>query len=123
MADFKLHDFDLFVHSDFNPPSTSHPIETFISLVKGDVEELMDIQEHLPIQHPNLTREEKVTLKALADLLTIKSADKGGGILVMDASMYRNEAVRQLSDPLVYKSDPKKDFEKKLLSIVENAYY
>lgn len=57
-----------------------------------------------PVSH-NLTKQEK---QALAELkiygdITIKSADKGSAVVIMDTADYISEAIRQLSDKTIYK--------------------
>lgn len=66
-VDFRLKDFGLFNKSDFSPPVTAHAVETYLNLVKHDVEKLKETNEHEPLLHPNLTREEVVALKELTD--------------------------------------------------------
>lgn len=54
--------------------------------------------------HDNLASNERSALKDLMEDKTIVScnSDKGGLIVVMNEELYRNEAVRQLSDQLTY---------------------
>lgn len=56
-------------------------------------------------QKQNLTRDQREALNQLAwnKELTIKSADKGGAVVVMDTSLYIQEANRQLSNNKYYK--------------------
>lgn len=56
--------------------------------------------------------------------IIIKNADKGGAVVVMDASAYREEALRQLSDKDTYcelKGDPTDAFKKELSSLLDRA--
>lgn len=83
----------------------SHPIETYITLIKTDLEELKASNEHKPLLHPNLTSLEVEALKELTNntKITIEPSDKGGGIVIMDTSAYIAESQRQLSDSNVYR--------------------
>lgn len=59
----------------------------------------------------NLTREEVIALKSLAEdkTMVIKQADKWGGIVILDHIDYEKEVMRQLSDHELYirlPSDP-----------------
>jgi hypothetical protein len=56
----------------------------------------------------NLTNDERAALRGLKDNsnIVIKSADKGGAIVVMDREAYVTEAYRQLSNPKYYKKLP-----------------
>lgn len=49
-VDFKLRDFDLSLGSEFIPPTSSHPVETFIHLVKRDIDVLKCKFEHLRLK-------------------------------------------------------------------------
>ena len=52
----------------------------------------------------NLNKGEKIALKKLKsnDNILIKSADKGGAVVVWDDELYVSEASRQLSDTSTY---------------------
>lgn len=87
------------------PPKNSHPDETFIFLVKKEMEEFyrnIDRGDY-HIQN-NLTNEEKGALKELLGdkSLIVKPADKGGSIVIMNRPMYVKEIERQLSDSDTY---------------------
>lgn len=99
-----MKNYDISVASEFVLPSLAPPVETFVNLVKRDINLLKIQHEGLPPKHSNLTHREEITLQTLTDnpSLTIKLADKGGGIVVMDTLKYVEEANRQLSDTLVY---------------------
>lgn len=124
---FRLKDFELSVKSEFSPPTVFHPIETYLNLVKNDLNILRFEDEHRPLVQPNLTRVEIDALKELTEnrKITIKPADKGGGIVIMDITAYIQEAHRQLNDTEVYfklSNDPKSEFEGELLRLVDQAY-
>lgn len=105
----------------------SHPLETYLSLVRKDLANLRMENLDLPLVHPNLTIEEIQALKELTDhsKMTIKPVDKGGGIVVMNTDTYVQEAQRSLNDTNVYHKldrDPKWEFERELKSLVDRAY-
>lgn len=57
-----------------------------------------------PNSTTNLSIDGKTSLHSLQkdSSIVIKNADKGGVVVVMDASAYREEALRQLSDKDTY---------------------
>lgn len=60
-----------------------------------------------------------------ANDLVIKSADKGGGIVIQDKSDYMEEARRLLSDATTYqpiKKDPTSEFAKEVHTLVSTAF-
>lgn len=127
-VEFKLKDFELYIKSDFLPPTVFHPVETFVNLVKADFEKFRIDSLHKPLSYPNMTHNEIQALNELTNnhTITIKPADKGGGIVVMDTSTYLQEAYRQLGDTDVYlklSKDPKWDYERELLGIVDRAHH
>jgi hypothetical protein len=93
-------------HSKFRKKSTFDPnvnnplLKAFFSLVTQDV------NDHTP-RNPrkqNLTTQERESLQRLRSnpLITIKKADKGNAIVLMDTTDYIKEAERQLSDQNFY---------------------
>lgn len=95
---FRLRDVDLYIPSDFVPNIQSNAIDAYIDAVKKDIKALRCSSENLRFSHPNMS---KCEFEALDELvhnhdLTIKPADKGGGIVVMDTSQYIEEAMSQL---------------------------
>ncbi|XP_077163796.1 uncharacterized protein LOC143831932 [Paroedura picta] len=71
-------------------------------MVLRDLEVLKYKRRNAPF---NLTQEEFNTLQQLQSDpdITIKPADKGGGIVVLNTEDYRNEVLRQLNDRKYYK--------------------
>lgn len=121
-----LKDFDLNVKSDFSPNVNNSSIDAFIDLVKADIDLLRKHSQQLPFKYPNMTHAEIAAVNTLSHdhSLTIKPADKGGGIVVMDTTDYVTEAMRQLNDCEVYRllpGDPKWDFERKIKTIISEA--
>ena len=83
----------------FNPP-TENFLETFVDAIKDDVE-----QHPTPRLKSNLTYDERTALKQLSrnKNIVIKNADKGGAVVIQDATNYEAEALRQLEDITFYK--------------------
>ena len=76
--------------------------------------ELFSIADE-PIRYSNLSKEEWIAMRSLADdrSIVIKKADKGSCIVVWDRNDYLREAEKQLEDPNVYR---KVAFKDKILS-------
>ncbi|CAJ0934922.1 unnamed protein product [Ranitomeya imitator] len=92
--------------STYQPPKGSHPLETFIQFVDKSFQKLRNDTDRGRIHYPsNLSvteRQALTSLKQEKDII-IKPADKGGAIVVMDKTLYKNEVYRQLSDTTTYK--------------------
>lgn len=90
--------------SDFNPNIQGPALETYMNLVKSDLDALRGSIGDGGIRHPNIRREEMAAMNNLASNknITIKLADKGGAIVIMDTPSYIAEIRRQLSDTNVY---------------------
>ncbi|CAJ0946809.1 unnamed protein product, partial [Ranitomeya imitator] len=99
-----------YVHTSLANASTFHPIQeyskafhSFDMLVSRDIRKYnTKNMQYLP---NNLNTQER---KAIKDLQTnhnivVRPADKGGGIVILDHSMYHQESIRLLSDPITYK--------------------
>lgn len=105
----------------------SHALDTFSDLFRKDLQGLRTRRDFSKFRHPNMTRG---ALQALRELthnhdLTIKPADMGGGVMVMDTSQYIIEARRQLADCDIYRSlsiDPRWAFEKLIQTLVDKAF-
>lgn len=74
----------------------------FKKLVLRDLEALESTK--MKIRH-NISKEDRLCLQKLAsdDSLTIKPADKGGGLVILDTEVYRQEVERQLNDATFYR--------------------
>ncbi|CAJ0944905.1 unnamed protein product [Ranitomeya imitator] len=122
---FHLKQLGLRIPSTYNPPRVYHPIETYISLVKRDVEsDLKSIQKGSMRIHRNLSVIEKEALRSLQEnkRIIIKPADKGGSIVVMDRSHYTSIIQMQLSDRTTYQPidrDPTFDIAREIRQTVE----
>lgn len=89
------------LRSMYLPPKNSHPVETFVYLVKKDMGCLFrNIEKGDYHIRDNMTREEKDALKVLLndDSIIVKPADKGGSIEIMDHLLYIREIECQLAD-------------------------
>ena len=89
-----------------------HPnLEVYLSQVENKLFSIVDE----PIRYSNLSKEEWVAMRSLADdrSIVIKKADKGSCIVVWDRNDYLIEAEKQLKDENVYR---KVDFKDKTLS-------
>ena len=99
-------------------PSKGHPnIEVFLSQIEHKLFQISD--KCLP--YSNLTKEEWLAVKSLADdrSIVIKKADKGYCIVAWDRGDYLLEAEKQLGDRSVYKDISFN--EKLLIDLVESS--
>ncbi|KAM9324413.1 uncharacterized protein PAF06_000450 [Gastrophryne carolinensis] len=83
--------------STWSPPPSSHAVETFINLVEKDFSQIKPPSNS---KNNNLSFKESQALQALSQNsdFTIKPADKGGAIVVMNSADYCNEILSQLAD-------------------------
>uniref|UniRef100_A0A8C5PYY2 Reverse transcriptase domain-containing protein n=1 Tax=Leptobrachium leishanense TaxID=445787 RepID=A0A8C5PYY2_9ANUR len=96
-------------------------INTFSKILQ---EETANILQTRPSGRPNFTKEEYDALQDLSSdsTIAIRPADKGGAVVVMDYTYYRNEILQQLSDSTIYRRlthDPTKEYSDKIASLVE----
>ncbi|KAM8960869.1 uncharacterized protein C5orf34 homolog [Pelodytes ibericus] len=108
--------------SKFNPVcSRGMHLEVFKNIVERDIWD-MDTK----CGHDNLTRFERIALRDLQQSsdIVIRSADKGGGVVIQNTKVYLNEANRLLSDTDFYKRlsvDPTPVFSKRLSGLLQKA--
>ena len=121
----ELGDTNLRKKSTFIPPHTSIPFEihTFEKAIFNEIDTL-NTEDYKPFN--NMTKDEHQALDQLQknQLITIKPADKGGGIVILDTDMYRTECLRLLEDTNTYKileSDPTQSILNEIRSITEEA--
>lgn len=122
---FSLKKLGIQPKSDFTPFLHAQPLDMYIDLVQQEIAAIRKNHE-TELKHPNMTHDEIVALRELTEntALTIKPADKGGGIVVMNTTDYIKEAHRQLMDIEVYQRlarDPRKEYEKKISDILTQA--
>lgn len=89
-------------NSTWTPPiGENRVLDKFISKCRKDIEPKLHAK---PIQRQNLSRNERIAIKSLKcnqDII-IKSADKGGAVVVWRKDLYIQEAERQLQDTTTY---------------------
>ena len=86
----------------YNPSkATSDPLKTYMSVVKKEVTQLL---KRGNTQRSNLTNEEREALKDLSsnEKITVKPADKGGKVVVMDTDAYTAACENDLSNTDFY---------------------
>ncbi|CAJ0968878.1 unnamed protein product [Ranitomeya imitator] len=122
---FSLKELDLTIPSKYSPPKSYHPVETYISLVTQDIkrESAQINQGSLPIKR-NCTTLDKQALDNLKknSSITIKPADKGGTIVVMDTSFYLSMVHQHLDDKDTYlplDRDPSRDIFREIQQVVK----
>lgn len=98
-------------HSKFRPKSVFNPthsngpyLNTFYQVVFTDLQKLCQQTHESHSNHFNLTPLEKTALKQLTNNpdIVVKTADKGGGIVIQNRQDYLAEARRLLSDSNTY---------------------
>ena len=104
--------YKLKTKSNWKAPIGSPALETFINL--NEIK--LNHQKPKIIKDQNITEGERRSLKKLAKdpTITIKPADKGGAIVILNTKDYVTEAHRQLNDTNTYKQldiDPTSKFE------------
>ncbi len=86
--------------STWTPPSTPPSLSAFITSNEVELSKLNPMSP----KHHNLSLKEKQALKTVAANrdITIKRADKGSAVVVMNTNDYINECTKQLSNPKFY---------------------
>ena len=108
--------------SAFSPPRNRETnLDSYLDLVNGETMNLLKIKSDEGWE--NLTQHEKQALERLRSDkgLTIKPADKGGALTVMDTSDYEEGIVQMLSDDKFYKhveNDLNPEFEKEVNKVI-----
>ena len=79
--------------SPWKPPQGHPNLEVYLSQVEKELFSIIDE----PIRHSNLSKEEWVAMRSLADdrSIVIKKADKGASIVVWDRNNYLREAEKR----------------------------
>ena len=93
--------------SSENPPQGHPNLEVFLSQVEIDLFSIADE----PIRYSNLSKEEWIAIRSLADdkLIAIKKAGKGSCIVVWNKNDYLREAEKELEDQNMYRKVALKD--------------
>ncbi|XP_044136829.1 olfactory receptor 6C75-like [Bufo gargarizans] len=99
-SELTLGGLDLHLKSNFTPVVSESAIDAYITAVKSEVSQYKQSCDTNMFKSPNLTRLEIEAIEQLRNdpLLTVKPADKGGGIVVLDTAKYIAEIRRQLGD-------------------------
>lgn len=120
-------------HSSLKPKSVFYPaqskgpyLKSFYRVVYADSVKLCQSSSTIPVHIHNLTVAETRALDSLiyATDIVIKSADKGGGIVVQNRDDYIAEAYRLLSDKTTYTKlpkDPTNEFALEASHVVQSA--
>ncbi|XP_041417071.1 uncharacterized protein LOC121393224 [Xenopus laevis] len=109
--------------STYDPISSNASIKTFNRMLDADV---MSHYNKRRKWRGNLTVVEKEAIKSLKQNkdIIIKTADKGGGIVVMNYSYYKQELLSQLADTTKYNRlsfDPTVNFQNELRLLLQMA--
>jgi len=105
------------------PPGKFGSLDYYITKCRSEVNKLNFKQR---LVKNNLTPEERaalISLRQRADIV-IKTADKGGAVVVWDRNLYQQEAERQLSDNTFYVKldrDFTMDYNKTICEVVKEA--
>ncbi|XP_053556276.1 evC complex member EVC [Bombina bombina] len=85
--------------STYEPPHTHASIRNYTRILTQSVNEASNVAPY-----PNLTKGERDALIGLSNdrSVIVRPADKGGSIVVLDYTDYRQEDLRQLSDTTTY---------------------
>ncbi|XP_066441337.1 uncharacterized protein [Eleutherodactylus coqui] len=111
--------------SKFQPPVSDAAVDVYKNLVNHDITRLRDRSNRRRIR-PNMSKAEWLAINSLSsdDSITIRPADKGGAIIIMDSQYYHQELSTQLSDTLVYEvltSDPTSTVRSQLKLVLDQA--
>ncbi|XP_040269908.1 uncharacterized protein LOC120985791 [Bufo bufo] len=105
LTELSLFNTGLYVKSNFNPVIDHPGVDAFSLAIRRDLDKLKHDSENNDLRFGNISSDEIAAMGSLASdhNLTIKSADKGGGVVVMDTREYIEEIHGQLEDIQVYK--------------------
>lgn len=113
--------------SDFYPVITrTKRMDRFQKCVERDLIHLTTTTHITGARFDNPTMDDKSTLRDLQDdvSIVIRNSDKGGMVVVMDASVYHDEAIRQLSDQNIYMKllgDPTRTYRGILYNLIKKG--
>ncbi|CAJ0940523.1 unnamed protein product [Ranitomeya imitator] len=122
-----LKDLGLKLRSNFSPPKSCAPVETFITLINKEVTNFCkQIVRGDFMFRSNLGQTERMALKTLMEDrdIVIKAADKGGAIVIMDHAFYRSEILSQLANRDVYQpltNNPTPSIRNKIMILLDEA--
>ncbi|XP_041424923.1 uncharacterized protein LOC121395440 isoform X1 [Xenopus laevis] len=114
--------------STFVPPPGDNAVETYIKMVKKDIDLVKKNNiDTIPANvRYNMSRNEQQELRTLMNEpdIIFKPADKGGALVVMDRDQYIQEILNQLSNEEVYKKvskDPLPEIQKRIAQIIDQG--
>lgn len=113
--------------SVFYPHQSKCPhMTTFYNMMYADIKRLCSHPSPCPSDLGHLSPLENKAIKSLAsnENIIIKTADKGGGIVVMDRDDYIKEAYRLLADTTTYRrltKDPLPEYKCEVNLLIERA--
>ncbi|XP_078524937.1 uncharacterized protein LOC144798025 [Lissotriton helveticus] len=107
------------------PPTYAMSNTTLVyeNMVQRDVSKILDSYKHSVQNITKLERAALVSLKNNNDIV-IKAADKGGTIVIQDATAYKTEIQQQLQDGISYarlRTDPSKDLAAEIFTFTSEA--
>ncbi|XP_070546065.1 uncharacterized protein [Ptychodera flava] len=106
--------------SGYNPPRSNQPaLEAFLENIEDDILDTNNWRR----TYDNIPKDERSAITELQNdnEITIKPADKGSGVVVMDTNWYINKCEEQLNDSTYYtplKYDPTTEYLKELEKLV-----
>ncbi|XP_053567775.1 structural maintenance of chromosomes protein 4 [Bombina bombina] len=111
------------IQSSFEPTNCSPSTKTFIRLVTQDLD---NERTHTQWKN-NLTHEERkaITTLQVDDSIIVRPADKGGTIVLLNDSDYREDIMEQLSDLSTYTpltSDPTFEYKRQLDALIKMGF-
>uniref|UniRef100_A0A8C5LUX9 Reverse transcriptase domain-containing protein n=1 Tax=Leptobrachium leishanense TaxID=445787 RepID=A0A8C5LUX9_9ANUR len=107
------------------PHNIEHAVETYIDIVEREMSKVYS-RPHFTRASPNMSAMDFSILKRLRcdPSITIKPADKGGALVIMNSKDYMKEIQRQLSDSETYRRldrDPTSEIVGRISSLVKDA--
>jgi hypothetical protein len=107
--------------SNWRPPVPNKTLETFYRAVKNDL--IQENMKYKKLAEDNLTKQDRDFLKQLKEnpLITIKKADKGSAVVIMNTTDYLREGYKQLNDQTFYQKldhDPTKAIATKINKVI-----
>lgn len=71
----------------------------------------------------NISKEDRLCLQNLAadSSITMKPADKGGGLVILDTDIYKHEVRRQLDDEMLYRKIEQDPVQKQVRTVLSKG--
>ena len=94
---------DTKISNKYYHPEKEHPVNlnVYLAAVKDDVCKMMETPKYV---RSNISNDERIALRNLSkrDDIQIQTADKGGKVVIMDKTQYKDECENQLNDASYY---------------------